>query len=271
MTTRAMTISVGLRGALAIVLAGLMGTAQAALFEDDEARRAILDLRQRVEQSNTVIKSMGEENAQLRRALLDLQGQIESLKSDLSKSRGAQEQLARDLSELQVRQKDLLLGLEDRLRRSEDHLRRSDERMQRLEPVKVSLDGSEFMAEPVEKREYDAALDIFRNGDFVAAQAVLGAFVNRYRLSGYAPSALFWLGNAQYANKDYKEALANFQRMLKSTPTHPRAPEAMLAIANVQIELKDLKSARKSLDDLIKAHPTTETAATARDRLARLR
>ena len=45
----------------------------------------------------------------------------------------------------------------------------------------------------------------------------------------------------------------------------------MLAIANVQIELKDLKSARKSLDDLIKAHPTTETAATARDRLARLR
>ena len=264
MTTRAMTISVGLRGALALLLAGLLGTAQAALFEDDEARRAILDLRQRVEQANSVTKGMGEENAQLRRALLDLQGQIESLKSELSKSRGAQEQLARDLSELQVRQKDLLLGLEDRLRRS-------DERMQRLEPVKVSLDGAEFMAEPAEKREYDAALDIFRNGDFVAAQAVLGAFVNRYRMSGYVPSALFWLGNAQYANKDYKEALANFQRMLKSTPTHPRAPEAMLAIANVQIELKDLKSARKSLDDLIKAHPTTETAATARDRLARLR
>lgn len=264
MTTRAMTISVGLRGALALLLAGLLGTAQAALFEDEEARRAILDLRQRVEQANSVIKGMGEENAQLRRALLDLQGQIESLKSDLSKSRGTQEQLARDLSELQVRQKDLLVGLEDRLRRS-------DERMQRLEPVKVSLDGAEFMAEPAEKREYDAALEIFRNGDFVNAQAALGGFVNRYRLSGYVPSALFWLGNAQYANKDYKEALANFQRMLKSTPTHPRAAEAMLAIANVQIELKDLKSARKSLDDLIKAHPTTETAATARDRLARLR
>ena len=264
MTQRAMTISVGLRGALAIVLAGLMGTAQAALFEDEEARRAILDLRQRVEQANTVIKGVGEENAQLRRALLDLQGQIESLKSDLSKSRGAQEQLARDLSELQVRQKDLLLGLEDRLRRS-------DERMQRLEPIKVSLDGAEFMAEPAEKREYDAAMEIFRNGDFVAAQTGLSAFVNRYRLSGYLPSALFWLGNAQYANKDYKESLANFQRMLKSTPTHPRAPEAMLAIANVQIELKDVRSARKSLDDLIKAHPTTETAATARDRLARLR
>ena len=62
MTQCAMTISVGLRGALAIVLAGLMGTAQAALFEDEEARRAILDLRQRVEHSNTVIKGIGDEN-----------------------------------------------------------------------------------------------------------------------------------------------------------------------------------------------------------------
>ncbi len=264
MTQCAMTISVGLRGALAIVLAGLMGTAQAALFEDEEARRAILDLRQRVEQSNTVIKGMGDENAQLRRALLDLQGQIESLKSDLSKSRGAQEQLARDLSELQVRQKDLLLGLEDRLRRS-------DERMQRLEPVKVSLDGAEFMAEPAEKREYDAAMELFRSGDFVAAQTGLGAFVNRYRLSGYVPTALFWLGNAQYANKDYKESLTHFQRKVESTPNNPRGPEAILGLANIQIELKDLRSARKSLDDLIKAHPTSETAATARDRLARLR
>lgn len=264
MSARASYVFTRPLGLLALVLVGLVGSAQAALFEDEEARRAILDLRQRVEQSNNVVKGMGEENAQLRRALLDLQGQIEGLKSDLSKSRGAQEQLARDLSELQIRQKDLLMGLEERLRRS-------DERVQRLEPVKVSLDGAEFMAEPFEKREYDAAMETFRNGDFVAAQTALGAFVSRHRLSGYLPSALFWLGNAQYANKDYKESLANFQRMLKASPTHPRAAEAMLAIANVQIELKDLRSARKTMDDLIKAYPSSETAATARDRLARLR
>ena len=45
----------------------------------------------------------------------------------------------------------------------------------------------------------------------------------------------------------------------------------MLAISNVQIELKDIKAARKSLEDLIKNYPASETAATARDRLARLR
>jgi tol-pal system protein YbgF len=133
------------------------------------------------------------------------------------------------------------------------------------------LDGAEFTAEPAEKRDYDAAMETFRKGDFAAAQHALAAFVQRYRASGYMASALFWLGNAQYANKDYKESMANFQQMLKSAPVHPRAPEAMLAISNVQIELKDLKGARKTMDELVKAYPASETAATARERLARLR
>jgi TolA-binding protein len=82
---------------------------------------------------------------------------------------------------------------------------------------------------------------------------------------------LFWLGNAQYANKAYKESMANFQKLLTLAPAHPRAAEAMLAISNVQIELKDTKAARKTLETLIKSYPNSETAGTARDRLSRLR
>ena len=257
MSTRAVSCLAWSRWILVWAVSGLLGTAQAGLFEDDEARKAILDLRQRVDQSNAAIKGLGDENAQLRRALLDLQGQIEGLKAEMSQGRGAQEQLARELSEVQMRQKDVATGV--------------DERLRRFEPVKVTLDGQEFMAEPAEKRDYDAAMETFRKGDFAAAQSALGQFVQRYRRSGYTPSALFWLGNAQYAVKDYKESMANFQQMLKTAPTHPRAPEAMLAISNVQIELKDLKGARKTMDELIKAYPASETAATARERLTRLR
>lgn len=234
-----------------------VGTAQAGLFEDDDARKAILDLRQRVEQSNTAIKGLADENAQLRRSLLDFQGQIDGLKAEQSQIRGAQERLARDLSEAQLSQKDMVNGVTERLRR--------------FEPVKVSVDGTEFMAEPAEKRDYDAAMDIFRKGDFAGAQVALGQFVQRYGTSGYTPAALFWLGNAQYANKDYKDSMANFQQMLKVSPANARAPEAMLAISNVQIELKDLKGARKTMDELVKGYPASEAAATARDRLVRLR
>lgn len=234
-----------------------IGHANAALFEDDEARRAILDLRQRLEATNTALRAQTEDGVQLRRILLDMQAQIDQLQAELKKSRGAHEQLTRDLSEIQMRQRDVQSGLEQRL--------------SRFEPVTVKHDGLEFQVDPAEKREFDGAMDVLRKGDFVAAQASLQRFVLRYPQSGYMPSALFWLGNALYANKDYKASLSQFRQMLTLTPAHVRAAEAMLAISNVQIELKDTKAARKTLEDLIKAYPESDAAQTAKERLPRLR
>lgn len=252
-----------LAGHLGLVLSAVLlaGPARAALFSDDEARRAILDLRQRLETSQNALKDalrvQGEDNAQLRRVLVDLQAQIDALRMDLNKSRGAQEQLARDLSDIQLRQRDAQTGLEERLRR--------------FEPVTVKVDGQEFQVEPSEKRDYDAAMDIFRKGEFAAAQTSLARFVQNYPQSAYLPTALFWLGNASYALKDYKASLAQFRQMLTLAPTHLRVPEALLAVSNVQIELKDTKAARKTLEDLIKSHPQSDAAQAARDRLPKLR
>jgi tol-pal system protein YbgF len=167
------------------------------------------------------------------------------------------EQVARDLAELQRRQKDITQGVNDRLRQ--------------FEPAKVALDGREFMAEPMEKRDFEAALVVFRKGDFAAAQAGYLEFLRRYPQSGYATAALFWLGNSQYATRDYKEAMINFRALVAKEPEHLRSPEAVLSIANCQIELKDTRAARKTLEDLIKAYPQSEAAAAAKDRLARLK
>jgi tol-pal system protein YbgF len=252
--------------ALTLCAAGLWAaSASAALFEDDEARKAILDLRQRVEANRQasesaqakLIERLTDENAVLKRSLLDLQGQIENLRADLARMRGQDEQIQRDVAELQRRQKDITQGVDDRLRR--------------FEPVKVSVDGREFTADPAEKRDFEAALAVFRKGEFAAAQTVLVDFVRRYPQSGYAPSALFWLGNAQYATRDYKEAITNFRSLIAQSPDHVRAPEAVLSIANCQIELKDTRAARKTLDDLVKAYPQSEAAAAGKERLARLK
>ena len=83
--------------------------------------------------------------------------------------------------------------------------------------------------------------------------------------------ALFWLGNAQYATRNYKEAVANLRNMLTLAPDHARAPEALLCIANCQIELKDTPAARRTLEDLIRVYPQSEAAQAAKDRLARIR
>ncbi len=240
-----------------LVLCWTACTAQAALFEDDEARRAILELRQRLDNSQEEARRASEETGQLRRSLLDLQNQIEALRAELARQQGQSEQLARSVADMQRQQKDQLQPLEERLRK--------------LEPVKVAVDGREFMAEPGEKRDFEMALGVFRKGDFAAAQTAFADFLRRMPLSGYAPSALFWLGNARYATREYKEAIQSFRTLLTQAPDHLRAPEAVLSIANCQLELKDQRGARKTLDELIKAYPESEAAATAKDRLTRLK
>lgn len=244
-----------------------LGTAQAALFEDDEARKAILDLRQRVEALRVDVEKNGlasqtnkDESSALSNGMLDLHRQLELLRGELADLRGVNERLSKELADLQRSIKD---DAQNRTALSE--------RLAQLEPTKVSVDGVEFLAEPAERRSYEAALSVFRKGDFAGAQNQFVGFLNRYPASGYALSALFWLGNAQYATRDYKEAITNFRALIARNPEHLRAPEAVLSVANCQFELNDVKGARKTLADLIKAYPQSEAAVAAKERLASLK
>ena len=286
--------SIARRGAAArlstgawVLACGLLQTsAHAGLFDDEEARKAILELRQRVEamrqasdngqarlqqqiqqmqeQQAELARRSSDDSAQLRRALLDLQNQIEAQRGEFARVNGQNEQLTRELAEMQRRQKDLAQG--------QSELGRTvDERVRQLEPVKVNVDGRDILVEPAERRAFDAALASFRASDFAGAQSAFLALMARYPKSGYLPSALFWLGNAQYATRDYKEAIANFRIMLQAAPEHVRAAEAMLSIANCQVELKDVRGARKTLEDLGRAYPQSEAAQAGKERLARLR
>ena len=244
-------------------------SAHAQLFGDDQARQAILDLRQRFDQSVAAQNRLVDENTQMRRSMLELQQQIESLRGELARSRGQEEQLTRDLSELRKLQTSQQ-SLEDRLRKLES-----------AESARLATEAAASSTQPPplpsdsagasEKQDYDAALAVFRAGDFKGSQTGFANFIKRYPRSNLAPSALFWLGNAQYATRDYKEAITNFRSLLTASPNHQRAPEAMLSIANCQIELKDTRAARATLESLVKTYPQSEAAQAGRERLSRLK
>lgn len=247
------------------LLCSTISLAHAGLFDDEEARRAILDLRAKLEQLRQdvdqkqvdQVSRLSEDNAQIKRNLLDIQNQLEVSRAEIAKLRGQNEVLTRELSEAQRKQKDLIQSLDDRLRR--------------FEPARITVDGREIMVEPAEKKDYEASLAIFRKADFVAATAAFVDFLGRNPQTAYRPSALFWLGNAQYATKDYKSAMANFRSLVASAPDHLRVPESLLAIANCQYEIKETKAARKTLEELIANYPTSEAANAAKDRLARFK
>lgn len=236
-----------------------------ALFDDDEARKAILDLRQKFDAYRAendarlarVIEEARSAGSVGQRSLLELSNQNEQLRAEIARLRGQNEQLARDVAELQRQQKDAQAGV--------------DARLKQVEPARVTVDGVEFTVAPEEKREYDAAMELLRKSDFTAASAAYAAFLRRYPGSGYIPTALYWLGNAQYATRAYKEAIDSHRRLVSQYPTHMRTPEAMLAIANSQVELKDMKAAQRTMETLVRSHPQSEAAAAARDRLSRIR
>jgi tol-pal system protein YbgF len=268
-----------LRAPAAAVLLALGASAlpaHAGLFDDEEARRAILDLRSRVDQANEqsrqrdadlaaqianqVTSQQGavtEQLTQLRRSLLELSNQIELLRTDNARLRGQNEQLMRDVAEVQRAQRDIRQGVEDRLRQ--------------FEPQTVTLDGREIQVDPEERKAYDAAMALIRASDFSGAATSLTNFQQRWPASGYKESVLYWLGNAQYARRDCPAAMTVFNRLVSTAPQHARAPEAMLSIANCHSELKDGKAARKTLEDLVKAYPRSEAAVAARERLVAMK
>lgn len=255
-------------GLAALLLTAALGSAHAGLFDDAEARKAIVDLRERVTQVDDAgkarIAELAAANAQLleqltamRRSLVELNNQLELLRGGVATLRGNDEQLLRDLGELQRLQKDANQAFDDRLRK--------------LEPVKVSIDGVEALVSHEEKRAYDEAIAAIRGGDFDKSVALLTNFQRRYAESAYIDSTRFWLGNALYGKREYREAISAFRSFVNGAAGHPRAPEALLALANSQAEMKDARGARRTIEDLMKAYPESEAAQAGKERLASIR
>lgn len=196
-------------------------------FADDEARRAILELRQQVRQ-------MQEQNQQAR---FQLAGQIESLQHELTDMRG---QLERMRFELDIGK-----------RASQDQ----------------AGGNSVQVNNPQEQAGYDNAMGLFRSGKYKEAAQGLNTFLSNYPNSQLQSEAKFYLGSSLYATKDFKGSIAQLQQLVQTAPTDPRAPDALLIVAASKIELNDMAGAKTSLQQIVRDYPQSSAAETAKSRL----
>jgi tol-pal system protein YbgF len=208
-----------------------------ALFADDDARKAILDLRK-----------------SLATTQLELQGQIDKLKTENAELRGKVEELEKQGEDINTSQKTYYQDL--------------DNRLGNFEPRTATIEGVSGTVQPGEKKAYDDALKAFQTGSLKKADEGFTAFVNRYPKSPYVPLALFWSGNSKYANKDYTGAIAQLQSLIKRYPTHPRVPSAMLTLGNAQLESGNKTAAKKTFSEIISKYPDTEAAKDAQQLIA---
>lgn len=253
-------------GLAVLVTAGLLsGTARAQLFEDVQARNAIIELRQSVNRLGQAQDEIKQAQAQALTdsSLFQLTERLQQLEDALAALRGANELLTRDNQLLQQQVQALQSG-------QTAYREQLEQRMAKFEPQQVTIDGQTFTALPQEKAAFEGVLALVREGKFAEVEPALGEFLTRYPESGYLPAALFWLGNAQYANERFDLAKQTFEKLVQGAPSYARLPEAELALANSLIELKDVDGAKARFTRVLSTYPGTPAAEVAARRLEAL-
>lgn len=128
-------------------------------------------------------------------------------------------------------------------------------------------DQAEQAKDSKEQSAFDGAMDLYRKGDFKGAAESLSAFLTLHPESVLAPTAQFYLGSSQYANKNYKGAITVLKTMAAKFPDHPRAPDALLVVAGSEFELNQRGAAKATLQKIVKDYPDTAAAQSAKERL----
>lgn len=238
-------------------------TSHAALFDDTEARKKILDVEAKGQTAHDAqaaeIEDLKKRVTVQSQGLLDMQGEIELLVQEIAQLRGSIEVANHALETSENRQKDLYADTDTRLRQLEGGSEAS--------PV----DGGDGEAPTLEQSEdvqaYHAAYKLSQNAKHKEAFAAYDDFIKTYPDSGLMPDALYGLGYSQFALKSYKSSIASQQKMLKTYPENKKVPNAMYSIANSQIQLGQVKSAKKTLSNLIANHPDADVIPNAKKRL----
>lgn len=97
-------------------------------------------------------------------------------------------------------------------------------------------------------------------------------FLKDYPSSSLAASAQYWIGEALYADKSYKEAIDAFLVVLKEYKGSEKAPDAALKLGYSFYELQEWDNARRTLEDVISFFPeNAETAGKAKERLEKMK
>jgi len=235
--------------------------AQGGLFADDDARARIQQLEGRVVKLEEHTLKLEEAINRQTKLMLDLQGQIEALNVEINKLRGQNEELVHGLQNAEKREKDFYVDLDTRLRRFES----ADNATQTGEKLPATTTASSDPNDPAqENRAFELAYSLFKNGNYPNAIKAFQDFLKKYPNSAHVANTNYWIGNAQFLSKDFKNALSVYQRLIEISPDMPKVPEVLFNIAKCQQELKQTEAAQKTLKQLIAKYPASEAAAKAK-------
>ena len=116
------------------------------------------------------------------------------------------------------------------------------------------------------EQEYAAALATYRAREHGQAVIDFLDFIAKYPKHPLAGNAQYWIGEAYWAQRDYRQALVEFEKVFEHGPG--KAPDALLKIGLCYLRLSDVPRAQQAWQRVVNEYPKSESAAMARSLIA---
>ncbi len=164
-------------------------------------------------------------------------------------------------------------GNADRMKEIEKRLAALEERIAKLAaPPAAAPAAAESPREWKSPEEmYEVAVGQVKGGNPKKGRETLSDFAVKYPDHKLIPNALYWKGEAFYAEKDYENAILTFQDVVDKYPRGEKAPDAMYKQGLSFLSLNDKKNARILLDLVQKKYPKSKAAEMAKTKLKEIR
>jgi tol-pal system protein YbgF len=114
---------------------------------------------------------------------------------------------------------------------------------------------------------FAAALSTFRSGEHGQAVLEFMDFIARYPKHPLGGNAQYWIGEAYYLQRDYRQSIVEFEKVLEHGLTHQSVPEALYRIGLANRNLKNRARATEVWRRLVRDYPKSQAAGRAREML----
>lgn len=196
--------------------------------------------------------SLLQDNQRLQEQVRDLRGQIDTLRYQLRQN----EQGQRDLYE----------NLDKRL----STLENGGSGGVAGNAGDGSYDSDSASGDPAVQAQYMAAFDKLKNGQYDGAISGFNAFLEQHPESAYSDNAWYWLGEANYVQRNYDASTKAFQTVVNRFQASDRVAGSLYKIGIIQAEQGETDNARSTLERVISQYPDDSAAEMARKRLQSL-
>jgi tol-pal system protein YbgF len=135
----------------------------------------------------------------------------------------------------------------------------------------AALAPSSFAPDASPEQIYGTAMNSVQAEQYGRAAAEFGELTKRFPDHPLASNAQYWIGEAQYRQREFSQALVEFRKVIDAYPKSGEVPEALLKIGLCHRALMDQAQAREAWEQVTREYPETNAASQARSLLATLK